>query len=478
MSAHSLDLWLDGKFAGKLRRGANDQVEFAYEIDYIKDRPTPLSVSMPTSIRAHGPRTVMPWLSNLLPDAEEVRDRWAAKFAERKTDPFTLLRHMGQDAPGSVQVVPEGIQPSQAGVDTAISRARIAKRVGEIIHDPNHWVDDNDEDQSRFSLGGNQGKFALAKINGKWFEPNGRTPSTHIIKPGMSSTGGFSNTEAQAAEFITMRTAHALHIPTAMVEIEEFDGLYTFVTQRYDRVEMPDETITRVHQEDFCQSLSLFPSRKYEVDGGPGMVDMAAVIDEHTSARWRHESKRTLASLFAFNLLTAGVDAHAKNHSLLLSGSSARLAPAYDLISAHGLWDADRIKYKSSAAVAYGKERRYKNIGGRNIARAADSMGVNRSEFRDILESMSISLLQALENATSELPPELVTDRIKRMPERIAEFASSLVSRIGTNDLNDTPPYNPHPTAYTGVGRQEVWIAGSYRNGSWQLGHYRTQPSR
>ena len=176
MSAHSLDLWLDGKFAGKLRRGANDQVEFAYEIDYIKDRPTPLSVSMPTSIRAHGPRTVMPWLSNLLPDAEEVRDRWAAKFAERKTDPFTLLRHMGQDAPGSVQVVPEGIQPSQAGVYTAISRARIAKRVGEIIHDPNHWVDDNDEDQSRFYLGGNQGM--LFTFRPRWLRSRSSTAST------------------------------------------------------------------------------------------------------------------------------------------------------------------------------------------------------------------------------------------------------------------------------------------------------------
>jgi len=50
---------------------------------------------MPTTQLSHGPDVVMPWLSNLLPDAEEVRSRWAAKFGERRTDPFTLLAHMG-----------------------------------------------------------------------------------------------------------------------------------------------------------------------------------------------------------------------------------------------------------------------------------------------------------------------------------------------------------------------------------------------
>lgn len=51
-----------------------------------------------------------------------------------------------------------------------------------------------------------------------------------------------------------------------------------------------------------------------------------------------HRDRATLAQLVMFNLLTAGVDAHAKNHGLVLSGNLVRLAPAYDLISAHGLW--------------------------------------------------------------------------------------------------------------------------------------------
>lgn len=190
MSEHPdvLDLWLDGKLAGSLMRGQSNQVEFTYDRAYFGSRgATPLSVSMPLVQQNYGPNEVMPWLSNLLPDAVEVRDRWAAKFGETRNDPFTLLRHIGQDAPGSVQVVPQGAVPSQLGSMSQLTEARVAERIQGIIEDPDHWVDDSDDDQSRFSLGGNQGKFACARIDGAWFEHNGRTASTHIIKPGMAT---------------------------------------------------------------------------------------------------------------------------------------------------------------------------------------------------------------------------------------------------------------------------------------------------
>lgn len=85
------------------------------------------------------------------------------------------------------------------------------------------------------SLGGNQGKFALAKLEGKWFEPNGRTASMHIVKPGMVTVQGRTNVEVQAVEFVSMRAARYLGPTTALVDIEEFNGLPAFVAQRYDR---------------------------------------------------------------------------------------------------------------------------------------------------------------------------------------------------------------------------------------------------
>ena len=60
MNADALDIWLDGHFAGKLMRGISDQVEFAYDSNFLDVRSTPLSVSMPTSVQSHGPKSVMP----------------------------------------------------------------------------------------------------------------------------------------------------------------------------------------------------------------------------------------------------------------------------------------------------------------------------------------------------------------------------------------------------------------------------------
>ncbi len=472
-----LDVWLDGRFAGKLMRGETLQVEFLYDDPYrAAPDSTPLSVSMPKSTAAHGTDVVMPWISNLLPDAEEVRSRWAAKFDERRTDPFTLLAHMGEDAPGSVQVVPEGVTPAHAGELSVLTDRDIARRVRAILDDPDHWVDDTDSDASRFSLGGNQGKFALARIDGQWFEPNGRAPSTHIVKPGMVLASGHTDEHVQAVEFVTMRAARTLAIRAAAVEIMEFEGVPAFVTTRFDRRRLDADTVTRIHQEDFCQALSIFPSRKYEEDGGPTMANMVQLVATSSSPAYRTEDLQILTELFAFNLLVAGVDAHAKNHSMLHLGNVTRLAPAYDLISAHGIWDEDRIAYRSSAAVKYGKARKYREISGRNIARAADVLGVPRGAVLALLERMAGVLPGAFEAAIGELPAGLVNDQIRAMPARIGAFAGEFADRVRGEDLSLRSL--PRFTGSTAVGRpstNRLWELGEWRSGRWITGHYRTR---
>ena len=471
--ADMLDVWLDGRFAGKLMRGETDLVEFIYDEDYGTGRnTTPLSASMPKTRRAHGPDAVMPWLSNLLPDAEEVRSRWAAKFGERRTDPFTLLEHMGEDAPGSVQIVPADTLPADAGELSPLSEREIARRVRAILDDPDHWVDDSDDDESRFSLGGNQGKFALAQIDEQWFEPNGRAPSTHIVKPGMVLKSGHTDDHIQAVEFVTMRAARALDVRAAKVEILNFDGERAFVTTRFDRRVTSDGTVNRVHQEDFCQALSVYPSRKYEEDGGPTMADMVQLVGDTSSPSYRGKDRVELADLFVFNLLVAGVDAHAKNHSMLHVGEATRLAPAYDLISAHGFWDADRVAFKSSAAVKYGKERKYRQISGRNIARAADVLGMSRKTMVTTIAEMTSRLREAFEAAVAEVPTEMVTDQLLTMPTRVQTFAEEFARRAHSEDLSLSalPRFQgPH------AARQfpsRTWEPGEWRSGRWITGRY------
>ncbi|WP_226531245.1 type II toxin-antitoxin system HipA family toxin [Microbacterium paraoxydans] len=471
--ADVLDVWLDGRLAGSVMRGETDQVEFLYDEGYLADRTaTPLSVSMPKSTLGHGPDVVMPWLSNLLPDAEEVRRRWAAKFGERRTDPFTLLAHMGEDAPGSVQVVPERTVPSEAGGLSLLTERDIARRVRAILDDPNHWVDDTDADESRFSLGGNQGKFALARIDGQWFEPNGRAPSTHIVKPGMALKSGHTDDHIQAVEYVTMRAARALDLRTARVEILDFDGIRAFVTTRFDRRITADGTVARIHQEDFCQALGVYPSRKYEEDGGPTMADMMQLVEHTSSPSYRGKDHVELADLFVFNLLVAGIDAHAKNHSVLHVGNTTRLAPAYDLISAHGFWEEDRVAFRSSAAVKYGKERRYRQISGRNIARAADVLGVRRELMRDTINAMAPRLHGAFEAAIAEVPADMVTPRLLEMPGRIRAFADEFVRRANGEDLSlrALPRFQGANAVDLPVGR--IWEPGEWRGNRWITGRY------
>lgn len=480
MIADVLDVWLDGAFAGKLMRGDQDQVEFLYDEGYFGLRDaTPLSASMPRSERGHGPDVVMPWLSNLLPDAEQVRSRWAAKFNERRTDPFTLLGHMGEDAPGSVQIVPEHSVPADAGRLSPMTEQDIARRVRAILSDPDHWVDDSDDDESRFSLGGNQGKFALARIDGRWFEPNGRAPSTHIVKPGMVLKTGHTDDHVQAVEFVTMRAARILGVRAAKVDLLDFDGVHAFVTTRFDRRVTKTDDVARIHQEDFCQALSIFPSRKYEEDGGPTMADMMRLVAETSSPSYRGSDLRAMAELFVFNLLVAGVDAHAKNHSMLHVGNTTRLAPAYDLISAHGIWPENRIAFRSSAAVKYGKERPYRKITGRNIARTADVLGMPRSVMIQTIDEMARGLPQAFEAAVANVPSEMVTDQLTAMPGRVRVFAREFVHRVHGEDLSMSAlPRFTGPTAVSRPVTGRIWEPGGWRGGRWITGHYRTRVNR
>lgn len=263
------------------------------------------------------------------------------------------------------------------------------------------------------------------------------------------------------------------------MEILDFAGVPAFVTRRFDRQELAGGGVRRIHQEDFCQALSVYPSLKYEEDGGPTMADMMRLVAETSAPSYRRDDLKAFADLFAFNLLVAGVDAHAKNHSMLHVGGTSRLAPAYDLISAHGIWSAERVKYNSSAAVRYGKERKYRQITGRNLARAADVLRTPREEFMRTLDELAASLPDAVEASVAELPSGLVTERVAQMPERIGTFARAIIDRARGEDQSYTAvPRFEGPVAIGRLDTARVWESGKWRRDEWVIGRYRTRAAR
>lgn len=174
-------------------------VSFAYDQDY--DGPA-LSTNIPVSNRTYGQQVMNPYLFGLLPDSEDQRKAIAAEFDARPNNPVALLSHIGLDCPGGVQFCAEEDIDAvlhRTGEYRPIDDHEIALRLKSIRDDREaSWMG---LDES-WSLGGNQGKFALALIDGRWCECVGSLPTTHIFKNGVI---GFKLEALN--EFVCMKSA-------------------------------------------------------------------------------------------------------------------------------------------------------------------------------------------------------------------------------------------------------------------------------
>ena len=92
--------------------------------------------------------------------------------------------------------------------------------------------------------------------------------------------------------------------------------------------------MVRIHQEDLAQALGVYPSRKYQNEGGPGPADIARLLYRAMPPRIAEGAVRSFADALIWNWIIVGTDAHAKNYSLLLANDQVRLAPLYDIASA------------------------------------------------------------------------------------------------------------------------------------------------
>ncbi len=100
--------------------------------------------------------------------------------------------------------------------------------------------------------------------------------------------------------------------------------------ERFDRIILKN-TVTRVHQEDFCQALSVSSTKKYQNEGGPSFVNCFDLLTNTTQPAI---DRNALASAMVFNFLIGNCDAHGKNFSLLHHHSGElSLSPLYDLVS-------------------------------------------------------------------------------------------------------------------------------------------------
>ena len=219
----SLDAYLHGHPVGTFT--LDPQLQFTYHPGHLTADATPLSLSMPLSDTVYRQSVTVPWLDGLLPDSQDVRNRWGTQFGVSGNSAFALLTHMGLDAPGAIQLVPAGTPLPRHGELEPMDEAAIGRRLHALGDEPDRWTFTGE----RWSLGGAQSKFAL-RWNDGWHQARGAEPTTHIFKPGVAGVRGQG-----LNEHLTMTAARLLGLDAVETRYDEFDGEPAIVITRYDR---------------------------------------------------------------------------------------------------------------------------------------------------------------------------------------------------------------------------------------------------
>jgi serine/threonine-protein kinase HipA len=249
---------------------------------------------------------------------------------------------VGRDCVGALQFLPEDSEPAPAGAIDArvLSDAEIADILADLGRNPLGIGDDQD---FRISLAGAQQKTALLYWKDAWHLPHGTTATTHILKPQIGKLpSGLDLSNSVENEYLCLKLVKALGVPVANAEIIDFAGKRVLVVERFDRQWTRDKRLLRLPQEDCCQALSIPPSRKYESDGGPGILDIATLLKGSDTPQV--DQKTLFKAQIVFWMLGA-TDGHAKNFSIRLApGGRFRLTPLYDIVSTQPNFDARQIR--------------------------------------------------------------------------------------------------------------------------------------
>lgn len=418
-----LDVYLNGKQVGQLRREASGAVNFRYAVDWLEwEHAIPVSLSLPLREDRYIGEPVLAVFDNLLPDNSDIRVRLAERAQADGTDVYSLLGAIGRDCVGALQFIPEGTPVHSAG--TILAKRLSEKEIGALLSDLAQSPLGIGVDQDfRISLAGAQEKTALLRWKNAWHLPQGTTPTTHIFKPQIGRLpNGIDLSHSVENEHLCMQLVAALGLPVAQTEIAEFAGRRVLIVERFDRFWTKDERLLRVPQEDCCQALGIPPVRKYESEGGPGIRAILELLKGSDAPE--ADQRRFLKAQIVFWLLAA-TDGHAKNFSLRLApGGRFLLAPLYDVLSTQPVFDARQISRKQwKLSMAVGKQRHYAehSILPRHYLQSAAISGVPEKMVADIFDELIAAGAPSIDTALAGLP--------KHFPQ---ELAASITGGLKT----------------------------------------------
>jgi serine/threonine-protein kinase HipA len=418
-----LNIYLNARRVGRLRRESSGAIDFQYDADWLAwSNAIPVSVSLPLREDRYIGDPVLAVFENLLPDNDDIKRRVAERSQAGGADAYHLLAAIGRDCVGALQFLPEGVDPGKAGAIDArvVTDKEIADTVSNLARNP---LGIGADQEFRISLAGAQEKTALLYWKDQWHVPHGTTATTHIIKPQIGTLpNGINLTNSVENEHFCLALVGALGLPVAKSEIIDFAGKRVLAIQRFDRSWTSDGRLLRLPQEDCCQALSVAPSRKYESDGGPGILKIADFLKGSDTPDT--DQRIFFKAQIVFWLLGA-TDGHAKNFSIRLApGGRFSLTPLYDIISTQPSFDAGQItQNQMKLAMAIGTNRHYAvhTVVGRHFVQTAKSAGLPDKMAAEVTTELADIAEKSIDDALSALP--------KGFPEKIAASISSGAKR-------------------------------------------------
>lgn len=402
-----LNVYLNGRLVGRLRRESSGATDFVYAKGWLGwDNAIPVSMSLPLREDRYIGDPVLAVFENLLPDNDDIRRRLAERAKAEGSDAYSLLAAVGRDCIGALQFLPDGVAVGQTGVIDArpASDEEIAEIVSDLARSP---LGVGEDQEFRISLAGAQEKTALLYWDGKWQVPHGTTATTHILKPQIGRLpNGTDLSNSVENEHFCLELVAALGLPVAKSQIIDFAGKRVLSIERFDRTRTRDGRLLRVPQEDCCQALSIPPSRKYESDGGPGF---RAIYDLLKGSDVPDEDHKTLFKAQIVFWLLGATDGHAKNFSIRLApGGRFRLTPLYDIVSTQPSLEAEQISQNQmKLAMAVGKNRHYvvHTILGRHFKQTADACGLPANTLKAIIEEIGDTGKAKIDQTVAKLAP-------------------------------------------------------------------------
>lgn len=367
----------------------NDIWSFQYTPKWLNNSNNyALCSNMPLSeelqVDGSSKRYIQWFFDNLLPE-EGARTLLARDINVDEADSFGILAVVGAESAGAITLSVKDIDIETARV-TELSFEELNARIANLPDIPL-----NNVKSKRMSIAGAQHKMLVVLNNGKFYEPAGNTPSSHILKPEHSKPDLYWQTVRN--EWFVMNLAKSLgfnvpetfvyYFPAAAYVITRFDRKATFPEQK------------RVHALDACQALGLSRSAKYALSNVEQINQFAERL------RGKGAAKIAIFNWAVFNAIVGNTDAHLKNLSCLVGAQGAVLSPMYDLICT-AIYEGERGHLNAELSQPMGNAKTLAELTREDVFTFGEGLGLPKK--------LSTTLLNKMLNEIEPKADQLISD--------------------------------------------------------------------